>query len=121
MQLSRRRSWTTFVVLVVLLVAGTTMPVAVKAEIESHIWRNVPWSALAHYTLFALIAMCPVYGSGRAAPWKTVAVALTLAVMTELLQSLVPGRHPQLKDAAIDLAGTATALLLRNMVVIEQR
>jgi hypothetical protein len=114
-QLSRRAAWIIFIVLVLLLIAGTTMPASLKAGIEGHMSRQVPWGALAHYTLFMLIGMCPVYGNGRAAIWRAIALALTLALTTEMLQSLVPGRHPQLKDAAIDLAGTATALILRRL------
>ena len=110
--LSTRTAWFFFIVLVALLIAGTTMPFAVKSGIESHMWRGVPWSALAHFTLFTLIGLCPVYGKGRAAVWRTILVGVGLAVLTELLQSLVPGRHPQLRDVCIDLGGTGFALLL---------
>jgi VanZ family protein len=116
LQLSRRTAWIIFVILVLLLVAGTTMPNELKSEIEGHFWKDVPWAALAHYTLFTLIALCPVYGTGRSATWRIVLLAVVLAVATELLQSLVPGRHPQSRDLLIDLAGTATALLLRKML-----
>lgn len=100
-----------------LLVAGTTMPYELKANIEGRMWRKLPWSALAHFTLFTLIGLCPIYGTGRTAVWRTIGVAVFLAALTELLQSLVPGRHPQLSDVAVDLSGTATALLLYRMVL----
>lgn len=116
MLLTRRTAWIVFIVLVLLLIAGTTMPYELKAGIEGRMWRKVPWSALAHFTLFTMIGLCPVYGSGRSAVWRIVGVALGLAFLTELLQSLVPGRHPQLRDVAIDLSGTATALLLRKLL-----
>ncbi|MEJ5990746.1 VanZ family protein [Ramlibacter sp. PS3R-8] len=115
-QISKRTAWTVFIVLVLLLVAGTTMPNALKAEIEGRMWRELPWSALAHYTLFTLIGLCPVYGTGRTAMWRSIAVAGLLAVLTELLQSLVPGRHPQLRDVLIDLSGTATAMFLHKLM-----
>jgi VanZ family protein len=117
-QLSRRTAWIIFVILVLLLLGGTTMPSGLKSEIEGHMWEDVPWGALAHYTLFALIALCPVYGTGRSAAWRIVLLAVVLAVATELLQSLVPGRHPQSRDVLIDLAGTATALFLRKLLPV---
>jgi VanZ family protein len=116
LELSRRAAWIIFAILVLLLVAGTTMPNELKAEIEGRMWRKLPWSALAHYTLFMLLGMCPVYGNGRAAALRTIGVAVMLAVITETLQSVVPGRHPQMKDMAIDIAGTATALFLRRVL-----
>jgi hypothetical protein len=117
-RISRRTAWIIFIVLVLLLVAGTTMPNELKAEIEGRMWRELPWSALAHYTLFTLIGLCPVYGTGRAAAWRIIVVAVGLAALTELLQSLVPGRHPQLRDVLIDLGGTATALFLRKLLPV---
>ena len=108
--ISKRNAWIVFCVLVAVLLAGTTMPAALKNEIEGQMWRRLPWSMLAHYTLFTLIALCPVYGFGRAAVWRTLAVALFLAVLTETLQSFVPGRVPTLRDVCIDLGGTMTAL-----------
>jgi VanZ family protein len=116
LRLTRRTAWIVFIVLVLLLVAGTTMPNELKTEIEDQMWSKLPWSALAHYILFALIGLCPVYGTGRAAAWRTIGVAVLLATLTELLQSLVPGRHPQFRDVGIDLGGTATALLMYRML-----
>lgn len=116
LQLPTRTAWIIFIVLVLLLVAGTTMPAGLKAGIEDRMWHQLPWSKLAHYTLFAMIGLCPVYGTGRAAAWRIIVVAVGLAALTELLQSLVPGRHPQLRDVLLDLSGTATALLLRKLL-----
>jgi hypothetical protein len=116
LRITRRTAWIIFIVLVLLLVAGTTMPSALKAGIEDHMWHQLPWSKLAHYTLFAMIGLCPVYGTDRAAAWRIIVVAVGLAALTELLQSLVPGRHPQLQDVLIDLGGTATALFLRKLL-----
>jgi hypothetical protein len=120
LSLSTRTAWFIFIVLVLLLIGGTTMPLAVKTGIERHMWHGVPWSALAHITLFTLIGMCPVYGEDGAAVWRTILVGVGLAVLTESLQSLVPGRNPQLRDVGIDLGGTLTALLLRKVLVLRQ-
>jgi hypothetical protein len=118
--ISRRTAWFIFVVLVLLLIAGTTMPLAVKSGIERHMWRGVPWSAFAHCTLFALICLCPVYGNGRAGVVRAVMVAVALALLTETLQRFVPGRNPQVRDVFIDLAGTTIALLLRTVFLREK-
>jgi VanZ family protein len=113
--LSTRTAWVIFIVLVVLLVAGTTMPARLKTGIESHMWHVLPWSALAHFTLFMLIGLCPVYGKGRAAVLRTVSIGLALAIMTESLQALVPGRSPQVRDVLIDLCGTTLALVMQQV------
>ena len=115
-----RTAWVLFIVLVLLLVIGTTMPADVKNGIESHMWHVLPWSALAHFTLFMLIGLCPVYGNGRAAVLRTVSIGLALAVMTESLQALVPGRSPQVRDVFIDLSGTVTALVLLRLAAAKQ-
>ena len=116
LQISRRTAWTLFIVLVLLLVAGTTMPSAVKVSIEGRMWQPLPWSKLAHYTLFTLIGLCPVYGAGSTAAWRILLVGLLLAVLTELMQTFVPGRQPHLRDVLVDMGGTSTALLLLRLL-----
>lgn len=115
------KPWVSFAVLVVLLFMGTLMPGSLKAEIESHLWSELPWSSLAHFAAFSAIAALPVYGNGRAGVWRTFLFAVLLAVTTELLQSLVPGRHPLLRDALIDLAGTTAGLTLRSLWLARTR
>ena len=96
---------------IVLLLVGTTMPGSLKAEIEGQLWSAWPWSASAHFVMFAVIAAIPAYGTGRWWPARVLALAIGLALLTETLQRFVPGRHPLLRDGLIDLAGTATGLL----------
>lgn len=96
---------------ILLLVVGTTMPGSAKAEIEGHLWREWPWSASAHFVLFAFITGAPVYGSGRAWPLRALGLAIVLALVTEWLQSFVPGRHPMLRDGLIDMAGAITGVV----------
>ncbi|WP_299794759.1 VanZ family protein [Ramlibacter sp.] len=107
--------WATFVSLLVLLFAGILMPGALKSDIEHRMWHVLPWAHLAHFTLFALIASCPVYGSGRPAVVRAIALAALLAVVTELLQNFIPGRHPTIRDCFIDLTGTLAGLAARRM------
>lgn len=109
------KPWPVFIALLVLLFVGALMPSTLKAQIESHLWDALPWSSVAHFALFAAIAALPVYGSGWAGLWRAVLLAALLAAITEFMQTLVPGRHPLLRDALIDLAGTFTGLALRGL------
>ena len=99
-----------------LLFAGILMPGVLKSDIEHRMWHVLPWAHLAHFTLFALIASCPVYGSGRTAVVRTLVLASVLAVVTESLQHFVPGRHPTIRDCFIDLSGALAGLAVRRML-----
>jgi hypothetical protein len=109
---SGARTRAAFAVVIVLLLVGTTIPGSLKADIEGQLWTGWPWSSTAHFVLFAVIAALPVYGPGRWGAIRALALAAFLAVLTECLQSLVPGRHPMLRDGLIDLAGTAAGLMI---------
>jgi VanZ family protein len=108
---SRQLTMAGWFMTIVLLIAGTTMPGAVKSEIQAQLWSGWPWSATAHFVLFAAIVAFPVYGQDRWWVWRALAVAVLLAVLTECLQSLVPGRYMRLRDGLIDLAGAASGML----------
>jgi VanZ family protein len=71
-----------------------------------------PWSASAHFVLFAIIAAIPAYGKGTWNLAPVLGLAVGLAAATEFLQQFVPGRHPLLRDALIDLSGTISGLVL---------
>ena len=115
------KPWPLFTVLVLLLFVGTLMPGSVKAQVESQLWGVVPWSSVAHFALFGAIGALPVYGSGRGGVLRAVLLALLLATITESMQSVVPGRHPLLRDALIDLAGTFAGLTLRSLWLARMR
>lgn len=87
------------------------MPGSVKQGVEAQLWGAWPWAALAHFVLFAVIAATPVYGAAPRSLPRAMLTALALAVTTEWLQSFVPGRHPLVRDALIDLTGTLAGLL----------
>ena len=91
--------------LVMTLFVGALVLGSVKADVERHLWSNLPWASLGHFVLFGAMAALPAYGHGRNALARALLLALLLAVTTELLQSFVPGRHPRLRDVAIDFAG----------------
>ena len=110
-----------FTVLVLTLLVGTLMPGSVKSDIEVRLSSAVPWSALAHFTLFGAIAALPVYGPGLGGTGRALLLAVALAASTELLQSWVPGRHPLMRDALIDLSGALAGLALRSLWLLQAR
>jgi len=99
-----------------MLLVGTTIPGSLKAAIEGQLWSPWPWSASAHFVLFALIAAFQAYGQNRWAVARALVLGVGLAVLTEQLQRLVPGRHPLLRDGLIDLTGTVTGLLMARVL-----
>jgi hypothetical protein len=101
---------------VALLLLGAWMPGDLKSAIESRLWGGIPWSAAAHFFLFAVIAAVPVYGSGWKALAQPLALAAALALLTETVQRWVPGRHPLLRDALIDVSGALAGLSLSYVV-----
>jgi VanZ family protein len=115
------KPWPLFTCLGLSLLVGTLMPGSLKTHIESNLWGAIPWSSLAHFALFAAMATLPVYGNGRAGVWRAVLVAMLFAGATELLQSLVPGRHSLMHDALIDMAGAMTGLALRGLWLARPR
>jgi VanZ family protein len=114
--MSPQRRLAALVIAILLLLAGTTMPGSLKADIEGQLWRAWPWSASAHFVLFGVIAAIQIYGEGRWALARALVLGVGLAVLTEQLQQFVPGRHPLLRDGLIDLAGTVTGVLAARML-----
>jgi hypothetical protein len=109
--------------LVLTLFVGTLMPGSLKSEIEGHMGSALPWSAMAHFVLFAAMAALPVYGRWWGGFAGALLLALALAASTELLQLWVPGRHPLLRDGLIDLAGAlagcALQVRMRNLGLLK--
>jgi hypothetical protein len=98
--------------LVLALFFGALMPAGLKQGMHSMLGLALPWPSIGHFVLFALIALVSPYGTGIAAERRALFVALLLALSTEALQHWVPGRHPMLRDVAIDLAGTVAGRML---------
>jgi len=97
---------------VVLLLVGTQMPGALRAELEASL--HSPWglSSWAHFVLFAGLAAA---ASTRAMAWpwhRVLLVALGLALLTEGLQFFAIDRHPRWVDVGIDMAGALAGMLL---------
>ena len=73
--------------------------------------------------LFALLApICLIFAKtfGFAAVWKDILfmlmTSLPLAVLTEYIQSFIPGRNPTINDVLIDMSGFLIGSLLSLLI-----
>ena len=94
------------------LLIGTQMPGAWRAEGLQLLHAPSYISSLAHFVLFAGMA---VGVAMRPMSWpvlRVLAAALALALSTEAFQFFATERHPRLRDVGIDLAGAVAGLVL---------
>jgi len=110
-----RSRWTLFSLLLLALIIGVLMPGQWKHAVEGEL-PPFPWSMAAHFVLFAGIAAVPVYAQGSRGRIYALVFAACLAIATELLQSFVPGRHPMVRDALIDLSGAFLGAWVQPML-----
>jgi VanZ family protein len=70
------------------------------------------WDKLEHAIAYATVAaLGGLAWAGRARAWAAIGIALvTLGVVLEILQSMVPGRTTDPADAAANLVGTLLGL-----------
>ena len=95
---------------VLLLLIGTQMPGALRAELEASL--HSPWglSSWAHFVIFAGMAAV-AYARPMGWSWHRVLLAaLCLALVTEGLQFFAIDRHPRWVDVGIDMAGALMGL-----------
>ena len=94
------------------LLIGTQMPGAWRAEGLQLLQAPSYASSLAHFVLFAGMAMVLAI---RPISWpvmRILATALALALLTEAFQFFATDRHPRVVDVGIDLVGTVAGLVL---------
>lgn len=112
MHLSRKSALVLLAVLLVTLLVGTQIPGAWRSALENSLHAPFPLAKIAHFFMFALIALV---ASAKPLKWPLAWVllgALGLGLFTELLQSLVAmDRDGNLRDVAIDVAGAALGIL----------
>ncbi len=103
-----------------LLVAVTVSPATMSwlrvdhpmfGEPMNWLERLSPAVGLVHVLLFTGIAL-PLALLWRGAWWKLALVLLALAVGSELLQFLIPGRNPRVVDVHDDVLGGALGLMV---------
>lgn len=78
-------------------------------------WRDPfdLWANLLGYVplgLFSMVALMRAHRSAGAAAALTVAGCAGLSYLTEVVQNLLPGRHPSLKDLAMNTAGACAGV-----------
>ena len=96
---------------VVTLLIGTLMSGHLRDAIEHRVFPDYfPFSSLAHFVLFTLMALSLRATPFRARPMPVLAFALFLALLTEGLQHFAIDRHPRLLDVGIDLSGALIGL-----------
>lgn len=109
----RHASIPVLAVCIVALITGTMVPGEWKLAIESTLFpHHFPASAFAHFTLFALAAVCLRRAPFVLRPVWVMAVALVAALVTEGLQHFAVGRHPRLTDVGIDMLGALAGIAL---------
>ena len=110
--MSRRVSLLLVGLQLLVLLIGTQMPGAWRAEGVQLLHAPSYVSSLAHFVLFAGMAMVVAM---RPISWpvmRILAAALALALLTEAFQFFANDRHPRTLDVGIDLAGTVAGLAL---------
>ena len=80
-----KRPLTILSVSIVLLLVGTTMPGSLKAEIENQLWSAWPWSASAHFVMFAVIAAIPLFFREGDRRYSVIAAILAAVLIGSLL------------------------------------
>ena len=103
--MSKRLAWCLLGLQLLALLAGTQMPGAWRSGVMDALHAPSVLSSLTHLVLFAGMAAVV---AARPLQWpvlRILLVALTLAVLTEVLQFFALERHPQLRDVGIDMAG----------------
>lgn len=98
------------------LLMGTQMPGAWRSGAVQALHAPSWVSSLAHFGLFAGMAMVL---AARPLAWPVahiVLAALALALLTEGLQFLAINRYPRWLDVGIDMTGTLAGVGLINMV-----
>jgi glycosyltransferase involved in cell wall biosynthesis len=109
-----------------LLLFAVLIPSRLLGWIMSNVaWfgRFVNWMAdvsprvnLMHVVLFAVIALLAGWSHRRWSRWQIAAVLALVGITTELVQFLVPGRHPRVDDLWCDALGIAAGLGLAALV-----
>ena len=100
------------------LLVGTQMPEAWRSGAVQALHAPSWVSSLAHFVLFAGMAMAL---AARPLAWSVVRIvlaALGLALLTEGLQLFAIDRHPRWIDVGIDLAGALAGMGLISMGAI---
>lgn len=110
--MSRQFAKRLLLLLFLLLLFGTQMSGAWRADVVDSLHAPAVVSSLAHFVFFCAMALL---AGVRPLAWswtRLVFLALVLALFTEGLQFFAIDRHPRWLDVGIDLAGAIAGLVL---------
>ena len=101
--------------LVSLLLLGTQMPGAWRANVVESLHAPGVVSSVAHFVLFCAMALLACVRP-LAWPWgRVLLLSLALALSTEGLQFLAIDRHPRWQDVGIDMCGALLGIALGGL------
>jgi VanZ family protein len=85
-------------------------------------WVDLAVSSAAHIFLFAVLAalMARAWGNRTRALWLVGILAMAYALLDELHQAFVPGRHPDFLDLVCDGLGVLLGLLVYRALIRRQ-
>lgn len=76
-------------------------------------WLNFVMRKTAHFSIYAVLALCYLYALNSWQHWRIALVlAILYAISDEYHQSWTPNRRPAWTDVLIDTAGAMTSLAL---------
>lgn len=98
-------------ILVLLLLLGSQMPGAWRADVVESLHAPGVLSSVAHFVLFCAMALLACVRP-LAWPWgRVLMLALALALVTEGLQFFAIDRHPRWLDVGIDMGGALAGMV----------
>jgi hypothetical protein len=115
MNISNKDAERLLALLVLVLLVGTQMPGAWCDAAQNSISPDWGLSSGAHFLLFASMAWLARVQPLKLSITRIGLKALTLALLTEGLQTFAIDRHPSWSDAGIDLFGTLVGLVLARL------
>jgi VanZ family protein len=118
----RKKKWLAllFAAVVIVILAGSLMPMAQIPEQEKTLWEKVMsviWN-LMHVPMYGVLTLVSLYYFEciRFSRWAGAAVSVVMAmsvgVLIEVLQMYVPGRYGSLSDIGLNAAGVAGGMAL---------
>jgi VanZ family protein len=118
----RKKQWLAllFTVVVILIMAGSLMPMAEIPEQKKTVWEKIMSviTNLMHIPMYGVLTLVSLYYfecirfSRLGGAVVSVLIAMSVGALVEGLQMYVPGRFGSLSDIGLNAAGMAGGLIL---------